>query len=95
MFFYGHVVVTAKRRRLLKHVKAVGKYSNAQSQMHLSFLQAASFKHQWYSRSRKYWRAAVMAIENQIALYGLNQCFMQMPWLVCGMGGEGSGFVVA
>lgn len=41
------------------------------------------------------WRDAVMEIRNRIALYDLNKCFVQMPWLACGMRGEGSGVVVA
>lgn len=61
----------------------------------LSFLQAASFKHQQCSLSRKNGRDDVKKIRNQIALYDLNKCFMQMPWLACGMRGEGSGFVTA
>ena len=36
-----------------------------------------------------------MEVRNQIALYDLNKCFMQMPWLACGVRGEGSGFVMA
>lgn len=36
-----------------------------------------------------------MEIRNQIVPYDLTKCFVQMPWLACGMRGEGSGFVVA
>lgn len=36
-----------------------------------------------------------MEIRNQIALYDLNKCFVQVPRLACGTRGEGSGVVVA
>lgn len=36
-----------------------------------------------------------MEIENQIPPYDLNQCFMQVPCLACGMRGEGIRFAMA
>lgn len=93
--FYGHGVVTAKRWGCWGVCKGCGEIQQCpEPDASLSFLQAAPFN-QWCSLSRKYCRAAVEEIENQISPYDLSHSFMQMPWLTCDMRGEGTGFAMA